>query len=112
MAKANITLDTETGKLEVTVGGKKVENANYVSVGAYKVFDYEKNVMVNKVGFTVEVQEQSDDGVMKHTRMMAKYTEDGQEALAQGNPIYSKHEDFVEVSQSSNVEEEALKLLR
>lgn len=112
MAKANITLDTETGKLEVTVNGKKVENANYVAVGMYKHYDHEKDMFMNKVGFNIEVSEKDDGGVMKHTRISAKQTEDGQLALSRGHAIYNKHQDFVEISKHSSVEEEALKLLR
>lgn len=112
MAKANITLDTETGKLEVSVNGKKINNVNYVSIGTYHTFDYDTNAMVNKVGFTAEVTDKDVDGVYTYTRITAKQTQDGQAALAKGNPIYTQHDEFVVMSHSSNVEEEALKLLR
>lgn len=112
MAKASFTLDTETGKLDITVNGKKVENAQSVYIGSYQSFDYQKNAMKDKVSFEIAISEKSDEGVYKYTRLMAKQTIDGQEALCKGNPIYSKHDEFVEVSHSSSVEDEFLKLLR
>lgn len=111
MAKAVVTLDTETGKLEVKVGGKVVENASYVNIGSYKAFDHEQNMMVDKVTFSVETHEMDEDGVMTHTRLMAKETIDGQQALSKGQVIDPKNNDFVIVSHSSAVEEEAVKLL-
>lgn len=82
MPKFSIEVDTDTGTLEVTAAGKKVENVCSVGAEHYKYFDYDKNEMVSRAYVNVMCNEKDDSGIFKMTRMSAEVNKGVDEAAA------------------------------
>jgi len=89
MSKINITADTESGQMEVTLNDKKMEN--FRSVG---LFFYPMSDGTNMVGADIETYMEDENGVRHYGRICASQSPQGRAAFyAGGQP--SKHDGFI-----------------
>lgn len=81
MAKFVVNVDTDEGTLEVSMNGKKLEDVCCVDFDKGQTFDYEKNMIVDKVYVSISSAKKDDSGAMIQTRICASLAEQMKDAI-------------------------------
>lgn len=103
MAKIMVEMDTEAHTMEVKVDGTKVDNVKSVGLMCDEEYDY--------CGVEICMYEMMGD-LRKVTKLLAKDSDEGKEAVANGEAKDSSFNDLLLVYEKNDVASDIMRFMR